>query len=168
MTDQERGELGEALVRVTEERQRYRLAWRSARERAVHHKNQIDEWFEMWVACAAGSAQLRAERDEARDEVVRLKDLVGDEDQPNWDGCSRAEAIRQANANHVDLLKWIDAHDARRAERDDARAEVVRLGRNLESERAAFREECEILNAELVRLRTIIGELGAAEAGEPS
>lgn len=59
---------------------------------------------------------------------------------------------------------------ARQTERDEARDEVVRLGRSLEQAHelvAALRAATDRDATELVRLRTIIGELGAAEAAEP-
>lgn len=63
-------------------------------------------------------------------EVERLKALVGDENQPGWDNCSRAEAIRQATESHAGLLRWSEMHDARRDQRDTALAEVERLKAN--------------------------------------
>jgi hypothetical protein len=59
-------------------------------------------------------------------EVERLRTLVGDEDQPGWVSCSRAEAIRQANEFHAGLLNWMGLFEQVKAEREKARAESLR------------------------------------------
>lgn len=56
--------------------------------------------------------------DELEAEVERLRVLVGDENQPGWDQCSRGEAIRQATALHVSTLEWIDRFEALKAEHE--------------------------------------------------
>jgi chromosome segregation ATPase len=67
------------------------------------------------------------DRVELRAEVARLKALIGEEGQKGWDGVDRAEAIRQAEWNHDDLMKWVTRHDERRAERDEARSSAARF-----------------------------------------
>ena len=42
------------------------------------------------------------------------------EREARWAGCSRDEAIRQAEQFHAGQLRWMDEHDKRRAERDAA------------------------------------------------
>jgi hypothetical protein len=60
-------------------------------------------------------------------EVKRLRELVGDESvgAGQWDGCSRADAIRQASDFHERANRWLEEHDKRRDERDEARAQVA-------------------------------------------
>jgi hypothetical protein len=140
----QRREVGEALVRVTEERDealnqlsdmadrimdegwkqvgydierqyRYKLAWKSARDRAA-------SWKLRRSLIAEQLKRTVAERDEARDEVVRL----------GREGEELLAALMEANNNRMAL--------------------VVQHIKAL---------------AEIKRLRTIIGELGAAEAAEP-
>jgi hypothetical protein len=85
----------------------------------------------MTAVCAEMLADASYQADVARltAELDRLRGLVGDEDydRERWANCSRAEAIRQANEFHAAQLRWLDEHDKRRDERDDARAELDQL-----------------------------------------
>lgn len=154
--------VAEALVRVTEERDEALRAIFQAGQATGEYLKERDE----------ERRRLTAERDEARRE------------RDEWE-----MAANGINRDYTTVAKDLLAV---RAERDEARDEVDRkfieierlteernaaIARNqmlvasytteLESQASAFREERETLNAELIRLRTIIGELGAAEAAEP-
>jgi len=59
-----------------------------------------------------------------RDEIVAAVAALDEEGPPGWEGCDRAEAIRQAEHHHAELLKWMDEHDRRRDERDAALADL--------------------------------------------
>lgn len=52
--------------------------------------------------------------------VAEAEALVGETGQPGWDGVDRAEAIRQADRFHGEMLRWAAMHDERRLERDIA------------------------------------------------
>lgn len=136
----QRHEVAEALVRVTEERDVAQAAYDSLLAASIEH-----------------TERHRAIFDEHLRQVAHLTD-------------ERDAAV--ADADRVDQLaeQW-------RAERDEARDEVVRLGRQnekLTDEKNRLIEELHgqwllvaDFNKETERLRTIIGELGAAEAAEP-
>lgn len=98
MTDQERRELGEALVRVTRERD---LAQQNAEAVALY------------------AEERQRERDEARDEVQRQQAII--EDYANVVATLRESSSQTS----VVVQRLFD-------ERESARDEVVRLGRNLE------------------------------------
>jgi len=87
-------------------------------------------------------------------EVERLRRLVGDEtyDAERWANCDRAEAIRQANEKHEAHLLWVAEHDARRDERDAARAEASVLTDELGDMRASM----SAAEAEVDRLRAAL------------
>lgn len=96
------------------------------------YANQV----ERVVADVAREASLAAlpHLNTMANEIERLRALVGDEGQPGWEGCSRAEAIRQANECHADRLKWIEDFDklrgtlhARIAELEQQRDAVLAL-----------------------------------------
>lgn len=106
---QQRREVAAALVRVTEERDELTEAIDRLRQRAIEHDERHQKIFAEWLR---ERAQLIAERDAARDEVVRL----GREN----------DQLRTRNQT---LVTWY--------------------------------------TGELERLRTIIVELGAGEAAEP-
>jgi hypothetical protein len=129
----QRREVGEALARVTAERD----GWKTTADRLIRESSEHAQRHQ-----ALFDASLR--------ERAQLVDERND-----WETLARLSA----------------------AERDEARAEVVRLGRSLEQWKARCeatwkqRDEDALRllknHRELVRLRTIIVELGAGEAAEP-
>ena len=107
--------------------------------------------------------ELRATRRELGEALVRVTE--------ERDRLSRRLVVQQRNDAWAALGRVA-------GERDEARDEVVRLGRQLEEQIAHAEDEgakqvaydidyMDQLRAENVRLRTIITELGAAEAAEP-
>jgi DNA repair exonuclease SbcCD ATPase subunit len=126
----------------------------AAAEQAIEHAKRHAQLFDEWV------------RERAR--------LVDERDQ-------LAKTLESEREHHKAVREYAVA---RQAERDEARDEVVRLGRQTEKltkERDEAVDEADRTSDalhdltlernrfadELVRLRTIIGELGAAEAAEP-
>ncbi len=86
--------------------------------------------------CSALCKDIEQDRDEinarlekALVEVERLRLLVGDQDAggSDWQGCSRADAIRQCTEKHELFSKWCREHDARRDERDALQAKLDRI-----------------------------------------
>jgi hypothetical protein len=71
-------------------------------------------------------ARLEEELVGARSECDRLERLVGEEGQPGWDGCSRAEAIRQAEQKHEFGMRMSDALETVKDDLLAAREEVDR------------------------------------------
>lgn len=115
-------------------------------QRVVEQEDRIN-------TLAANLLEERAQRREIGEALVRVT-----EDRDEWRSIANAVAKQQITAA---------------AERDEARDEVVRLGRNLEeldsrlrAAADAHQEDAARLLGEIERLRTIIGESGAAEAGE--
>lgn len=74
-------ELQEQLAEATQRGELYRLAWGSARFRAYQRRNRIDFLERSWSGVLD---QTRAERDEARAEVVRLGKAL---EQAEHDNC---------------------------------------------------------------------------------
>jgi hypothetical protein len=118
-----------------------------------------------WDAFVAG---LTAE---VATENQRLKALVGDEtyEAETWEGCDRAEAIRQANSFHEAAMNWTVEHDKRRDERDEAEAvrREVEIDRdNLAAQNARLRQRVDTLeksltaaDCEVESLRTFADEV---------
>jgi chromosome segregation ATPase len=235
----QRREVGEALVRVTEERDGWKVAVDRMSLRAVEHAERHQALFDEWVRERAQLVDERdelaktlelerehhrgvreyavarqAERDEARDEVEKLRGHILDidahatpygdiPDEPGWVGTylltsgalhralgrighsapsckaeedyrllqEAVEAIQEMRRTLAEKL--IEVH----RDREEARDEVVRLGRERDEALADVDRLDDVLGEarqqiirdakELVRLRTIIVELGAGEAAEP-
>jgi ABC-type transporter Mla subunit MlaD len=132
----QRREVGEALARVAEERDELTVAIDRLRQRTIEHGERHQKIFDAWLR---ERAQLIDERDEARDEVVRL-----------------GRELERADEVIASMRSAIDKADAAEGDADrlddllgEARQQIIRDAK------------------ELVRLRTIIVELGAGEAAEP-
>jgi hypothetical protein len=118
-----------------------------AAEQAIEHAKRHAQLFDEWVR---ERAQLVDERDEL------------------------AKTLELEREHHRGVREYAVA---RQAERDEARDEVVRLGRERDEALADVDRLDDVLGEarqqiirdakELVRLRTIIVELGAGEAAEP-
>jgi chromosome segregation ATPase len=139
----QRREVGEALVRVTEERDVAQAAYDSLRAASIQHTERHRALFDEQLR---ERARLIDERDEARDEVVRLGQRTEylERDRDFW---------REQQKFASDMCATIaDLDEVAPALRQVLRAEIKR------------RKEAEDEND---RLRTIIVELGAGEAAEP-
>lgn len=75
----------------------------------------------------AKDAARQVELRDLRAELDTARELVGEQAGPEWDGVSRAEAIRQAETFHAEMMRWACAHNARRSEREEARDALRRL-----------------------------------------
>jgi chromosome segregation ATPase len=188
----QRREVGEALVRVTEERDELTEAIDRLRQRTIEHGERHQKIFDAWLR---ERAQLIDERDEARDEVVRLgRDREWEMKRANEaarlsaDALDVAEDLRRQIAA---LRKQVEIVQRDRLDQDNAAlnilvehsieytlddlfgpiAEYIRAVRADNATLAEYGDKAvegrEFLAREVVRLRTIIVELGAGEAAEP-
>jgi hypothetical protein len=116
------------------ERTRLRLAREALMATGYFQADEVDDDIAPRITELDSARRAEIERlRRAEAEVTRLRQLVGDENVgPNWDCVDRAEAIRQANEFHADRLKWMEDHDRRRDERDEAIAERDRLRQELD------------------------------------
>ena len=87
----------------------------------------------------AGADAIRGNPEEQADRLIaelhRLRVLVGEEGQPGWDGCSRAEAIRQAEDKHEFGMRMSAALETVKDDLLAAREEVDRLRAELATAR---------------------------------
>jgi chromosome segregation ATPase len=216
----QRREVGEALVRVTEERDELTEAIDRLRQRAIEHDERHQKIFEEMLReradlvderdgllgtltavrrCCELGATRRHQIETAA--ILALLDGVP-EVVRDWDidtiYAEREEALRRQRRYRA---AWMSAVGRARqsamalevadglavelradigeltSERDEARDEVVRLGRERDEALADVDRLDDVLGEarqqiirdakELVRLRTIIVELGAGEAAEP-
>jgi hypothetical protein len=82
-------------------------------------RSECDRMEQLRVYDRETIARMNADRD-------RLERLVGEEGQPGWDGCSRAEAIRQAEQKHEFGMRMSDALETVKDDLFAAREEVDR------------------------------------------
>lgn len=144
---------------------RYKAAWESASRRAAWQRRFWKGLHDRVAAHADAVTGDLVRVTKERDSAYKQRD----------------ELEIEANTLNQLLFGVENERDRYRAERDEARDEVVRLGRERDSwktyaedvrkrlrrERDEARELVTKRDVELERLRTIIGELGAAEAAEP-
>jgi hypothetical protein len=95
------------------------------RDLAVAHDQQPYPTADAYEAACRALEKHRQRADVAEAEVKRLRALVGEEDQPGWNGCSRAEAIRQADWKHDEYVRMCGLFEQVKAERDEARAHLA-------------------------------------------
>jgi hypothetical protein len=84
-----------------ERAERYRLAWQSARQRAVRLRGARNSWYGVYSETWDEMSKMRAERDEARAEVVRL----GKENEEHRRTIRAWHAAREAD--EVEFEAWL-------------------------------------------------------------